>query len=105
MWEIRKVCVAQIRDYGDGAVAYVGENEQRAADIVKRARADMGPDMIGCGNPPRSPRVETWMAAVRFDGEVAVEVQGLAKCRPAEFGDPFSQAEIDIARGGGEVAC
>lgn len=98
MWEIRKVYVAQIRPYGVNAVAYVGEDEQRANEIVDRLRSDMRPDPLSFGPPPRGPHVETWMVAVRFEGGKVVEIQGLAQCRPPDFGDPFLRAEIDIAR-------
>lgn len=92
MWEIRKVWVVQIEV---GAIAYVGENEQRARSIAGKNRVGERTDPLGFGQPPGS-RIETWMVAVRFEGGKAVETQGLAQCPPPEFGDLLAGAEIDI---------
>jgi hypothetical protein len=97
MWQIRKVYVAQILPYGDNAVAYVGENWERANEIVKRLRTDIP---ITCDERGvYRPHVQEWMVAVRFENGKRVEIQGLAKCE--NFGphnpSPFSRAEFDIA--------
>lgn len=81
-WEIRKVWVVRV----GMAVAYCGENEERAGTVARMAE--------GGG------RVSQAMVAVRFhpDGKTTF-VEYLAECMRSDFPDPLAGAEIDIARG------
>ena len=88
-WEIRKVYVAQM---GRSRAALVSESLERVRPVVDR-------DWRNLRHPDDEPHIETWMVAVRFDGDKAVEVVGLARAPRPDMPDPLEGVEIDITRG------
>lgn len=101
MWEIRKVYVAQM---GRSRAALVSESLERVRPVVDKAianyRAAAGADdWRNLRHPDDEPHIETWMVAVRFDGDKAAEVVGLARAPRPDEPDPLEGVEIDITRG------